>query len=61
MDYDNNADNEVIRKKEFDRELANAIWIRLKGHELPDTWDEGQVESIIKRYWHRAIAYSEGY
>ena len=51
----------TLEEKEFNRWIANHIWIKLKGHKLPDTWDDGQVESIIERYWHRAIAYSEGY
>ena len=55
------ADWEALKKKAVDRELANDIWVKLKGHELPDTWDEEQVQSIIERYWHKAIAHSEGY
>ena len=49
------------RKKEFDRQLANDIWLKLKGREIPDYWDEEQIEAIINRYWHKAIAYMEGY
>ena len=55
------ADWEALKKKAFDRGLANDIWVKLKGHELPNTWDEDQVQSIIERYWHKAIAFSEGY
>lgn len=55
------ADWEALKKKAFERELANDIWKKLKGRELPDTWDEEQVQSIIERYWHKAIAHSEGY
>ena len=49
------------RKIEFDRQLANDIWLKLKGREIPEHWDEEQIESIINRYWHKAIAYMEGY
>ena len=38
-----------------DRELANEIWLRVKGLELPEHWSDEQVEEIIKRYWHRAM------
>lgn len=55
------ADWKALKKKAFDRELANDIWVKLKGRELPDTWDEEQVQGIIERYWHKAIAFSEGY
>ena len=32
------ADWEALKKKAFERELANDIWKKLKGRELPDTW-----------------------
>ena len=46
--------------KDFDRELANAIWLKIKNKPLPIDYDDEQVEQIIKRYWHRAIE-SENY
>ena len=49
------------RKSDFDRELANDIWLKLKGQEIPEHWDEDQIEAIIVRYCHKAIAYMEGY
>lgn len=48
-------------KVDFDRELANDIWLKLKGQPIPEHWDDKQIDAIIKRYWTRAIAYSEGY
>jgi hypothetical protein len=43
-----------------DRELAEAIWEIVKGRTLPKDWSNEQVEQIIKRYWHRAMAKAEG-
>ena len=42
-------------KSDFDRELANIIWMKIKNKPLPDSYDDEQVQSIIKRYWHRAM------
>lgn len=56
-----NAAYHKKRKIEFDRQLANTIWLKLKGREIPEHWDEEQIESIITRYWRRAMAFMEGY
>tara|TARA_R100000808_G_C2155495_1_gene168246 strand:- start:18493 stop:18657 length:165 start_codon:yes stop_codon:yes gene_type:complete len=45
---------------DFDRSIANIIWLKIKNKPLPDHYDAEQVESIIKRYWHRAME-SENY
>jgi len=43
-----------------DRELADEIWLKMKGRKVPDDWSDEQIEEIIIRYWHRAIARGEG-
>ena len=43
-----------------DRELADEIWLKMKGRKVPEEWSEEQIEEIIIRYWHRAIARGEG-
>lgn len=35
--------------------MASIIWRKIKGKELPDSYDESEVNSIIDRYWHRAM------
>ena len=43
-----------------DRELADEIWLRVKGRKVPNEWSDEQIEEIIIRYWHKAIARGEG-
>ena len=43
-----------------DRELADEIWLKMKGRKVPEDWPDEQIEEIIIRYWHRAIARGEG-
>ena len=43
-----------------DRELADEIWLKMKGRKVPAEWSDDQIEEIIIRYWHRAIARGEG-
>ena len=43
-----------------DRELADEIWLKMKGRKVPDDWSDEQIEEIIIRYWHRAIPRGEG-
>ena len=42
-----------------DRELADEIWLRVKGRKVPNEWSDEQIEEIIIRYWHKAIARGE--
>jgi len=37
------------------REVANDIWLRIKGHPLPDHYTDKDCEDIIARYWHRIM------
>ena len=43
-----------------DRELADEIWLIVKGRKIPENWSDDQIQEIILRYWHRAIAKGEG-
>lgn len=46
--------------KKLDRELANTIWLVVKGYDMPSDWTDKDVQEIIVRYWSRAIAKAEG-
>lgn len=46
--------------KKLDRELANTIWLIVKGYDLPSSFTEKDIEEIINRYWPRAMAKAEG-
>ena len=40
---------------DFNREIANVIWLKLKGRSLPDSYKDKEVSEILARYWHRAM------
>ena len=42
------------------RERADEIWLVVKGRNIPEGWSDEQIEEIIIRYWHKAIARGEG-
>jgi len=43
-----------------DRELADAIWMLVKGRKVPVDWTEKDIQEIIDRYWSKAVAKGEG-
>ena len=43
-----------------DRQLADEIWLKVKGRKVPENWTEKDIQEIIVRYWHKAIAKGEG-
>ena len=49
-------------KKELQFELAMAedIWMRVKGIPIPDCYSEEDRLHIFERYYHRAVAKSQG-
>lgn len=40
---------------EFNKEVANVIWLKLKGIPIPKHFTENDIESVLERYWHRAM------
>lgn len=49
-------------KKELDFELAMAeeIWMKVKGIPIPDEYSIADRLGIFERYYHRAVAQSQG-
>lgn len=43
------------RDKEFDLEMADFIWRRIKGVPIPDCYSEKDRLEIFARYWTRAM------
>lgn len=37
------------------REIANIIWQKVKGKDLPETYTEKDCDDILKKYWHKAM------
>jgi hypothetical protein len=40
---------------EFDLEMAEIVWQKVKGYPIPDCYSQDDRISILERYWHRAI------
>ena len=38
-----------------DRDIANEIWLIMKGISLPANYNDKEVTEIIYRYWPKAI------
>ena len=38
-----------------DREIANILWLRIKGKPIPDSYTDEDCEQIIYRYWHKGM------
>lgn len=39
----------------WEREIANIIWQKLKGIDVPDRYSDAEIGNILDRYWHRAM------
>jgi hypothetical protein len=35
--------------------VANIIWQKLKGKDIPKNYTEEEIKDIIEKYWHRAM------
>jgi hypothetical protein len=44
-----------IHLKMTDRDIANKIWMIMKGISLPANYTDKDITEIIYKYWHRAI------
>lgn len=51
-------------KEEKDREfhlmMAEEVWLQVKGYPIPDCFSEEDRLDIFSRYYHRAVAQSQG-
>ena len=43
------------KSKQFDLEMAELIWLKVKGIKIPEEYSEEDRLSILERYWHRAM------
>ena len=48
------------RDRKFRLEMANEIWRKVKGIDIPEDYSEEDRLSIYERYYHRAVAMSQG-
>ena len=48
------------RDKEFHLMMAEDVWLQVKGYPIPDCYSEADRLDIFERYYHRAVAQSQG-
>lgn len=48
------------KDREFTLEMAEHVWQKCKGYPIPDCYSEEDSLSIFERYYHRAVAQSQG-
>lgn len=53
-DSSNWVDNEV-KALNFDLEMAEVIWQKVKGIPIPESYSVKDRLHILQRYWHRAM------
>ena len=46
--------------REFTLEMAEHVWQKVKGYPIPECYSEEDRLSIFERYYHRAVAQSQG-
>ena len=55
---------QTLSKEERDRvfllEMAETVWLQVKGYPIPDCYSEEERLDIFERYYHRAVAQSQG-
>ena len=45
----------MLNTNEWNRDIANIIWQKLKGKDVPDRYSDKECEEILQRYWHKAM------
>mgnify|MGYP006274171905 CR=1 FL=1 len=45
---------------EFRLRMAEDVWQKVKGYPIPDSYSEADRLGIFERYYHRAVAQSQG-
>lgn len=54
------TEEQIQKDKEYMLEIANDIWQKCKGIDIPDSYSEEDRLGIFERYYHRAVAKSQG-
>ena len=56
--------SKLLLREEYDKlfrlEMANSIWLQVKGVPIPECYSEADRLHIFERYYHRASAQSQG-
>ena len=54
------TEEEKERDKQFRLMMAEDVWMKVKGYPIPDCYSLEDKLDIFKRYYHRAVAQSQG-
>lgn len=54
------TEEQIQKDKEYMLEIANDIWQKCKGIDIPESYSEEDRLGIFERYYHRAVAKSQG-
>lgn len=44
-----------MTNSKWNRDVANQIWLKLKGKSVPDSYSDKECEDILRKYWHKAM------
>lgn len=45
--------------RKFDLHMAEIVWKKCKGYDIPECFSEEDRVSILDRYWHRAMNHED--
>ena len=48
------------KELEHTLEMAEHVWLKVKGYPIPDCYSEKDRLEIFERYYHRAVSQSQG-
>ena len=43
------------KQLQFELEMAEVVWLKVKGYSIPECYSIEDRLSILSRYWHRAM------
>jgi glucose-6-phosphate isomerase len=50
----------ALSDKEHTLQMAEHVWLKVKGYPIPDCYSEKDRLEIFERYYHRAVSQSQG-
>lgn len=54
------TETEEEKDKQFRLIMAEEVWLKVKGYPIPECYSEKDRLEIFERYYHRAVAQSQG-
>lgn len=52
--------NNSLTSSKHDFDMAEHVWLKVKGYPIPVSYSETDRSEIFDRYYHRAVAQSQG-